>query len=145
MQMATGWAFANAVLQHSLARLEKLSVDVKGLQRRRDRLLDGLARAGYEARPPEGTFYVLVRSPWADDAAFVQLLAEHDIFCLPGSMMDLPGYFRLSLTATDAMVERALPGFRAALAEATGSRADGQVAERPVGGKGGRAPRPGRR
>jgi len=33
---------------------------------------------------------------------------------LPGSMMEMPGYFRISLTASDEMIRRALPGFAAA-------------------------------
>ena len=33
-------------------------------------------------------------------------------------MTELPGYFRISLTANDAMIERALPGFAAALEHA---------------------------
>ena len=33
-------------------------------------------------------------------------------------MFELPGYFRISLTASDDMVTRALPGFAAARQEA---------------------------
>jgi hypothetical protein len=32
--------------------------------------------------------------------------------------MEMPGYIRLSLTATDAMIDRALPVFAAAIADA---------------------------
>jgi hypothetical protein len=32
--------------------------------------------------------------------------------------MDLPGYFRLSLTATDGMIERSLEGFARAMTRA---------------------------
>jgi aspartate aminotransferase len=35
------------------------------------------------------------------------------VFVLPGSIMNSPPYLRLSLTASDAMVERALPAFAA--------------------------------
>lgn len=45
-------------------------------------------------------------------------LAEEKIIAQPGSFMDLPGYFRLSLTATDAMIERSLAGFARAMARA---------------------------
>jgi aspartate aminotransferase len=31
---------------------------------------------------------------------------------------ELPGYFRISMTANDEMIERALPGFAAAFARA---------------------------
>jgi aspartate aminotransferase len=40
-------------------------------------------------------------------------LADRDVFVLPGSLMGAPDYLRLSLTASDEMVERALPAFRA--------------------------------
>jgi aspartate aminotransferase len=76
---------------------------------------------------PEGTFYLLPKSPWADDVAFVNLLTEHNILALPGTVAEIPGYFRLSLTANDAMIDRALPGFAAALARA---RAGAPAAEK---------------
>jgi aspartate aminotransferase len=119
--VASGFTFPNALLQHALQDLEKLSIDVPQLQARRDRLVQSLSRMGYEANLPEGTFYVLVRSPLENDLDFVECLAEQKILCLPGAMFDFPGYFRISLTASDAMIERALPGFQKAL-EASRSR-----------------------
>jgi aspartate aminotransferase len=74
---------------------------------------------GYELHMPEGTFYLLPRAPLADDLAFIELLAEYGVFCLPGTVVELPGYFRISLTANDDMIERALPGFEAALRRAS--------------------------
>jgi aspartate aminotransferase len=121
-QMFTGFAVPNALLQHALGDLEKLSIDVMHLQRKRDRLVRALRDAGYEVNVPEGTFYLLARSPWEDDVAFIELLAEHDVFCLPGAIVELPGYFRISLTANDEMVERAIPRFAAAMREAIEAR-----------------------
>jgi aspartate aminotransferase len=71
---------------------------------------------GYEVTRPAGTFYVLVRSPVADDAVFVDRLADQDTFVLPGSLVELPGWVRISLTANDAMIERGIRGFAAAKA-----------------------------
>ena len=39
---------------------------------------------------------------------------------LPGTIVEKPGWFRISLTASDAMVERGLEAFRAALATPVG-------------------------
>lgn len=114
-QLVTGYAFPNALLQHALADIENLSIDVDHLQEKRDWLVQALREMGYELHIPEGTFYLLARSPLADDCAFLKRLAEHDVFCLPGSVVECPGYFRVSLTANDAMIERALPGFAAAI------------------------------
>jgi len=38
-------------------------------------------------------------------------LADRSVFVLPGSVMNVPDHFRISLTASDEMVERALPAF----------------------------------
>lgn len=118
VQVNTGWIYPNATLQYALAELEALSIDIARLQHRRDRLAAALDASGYEVRVPEGTFYMMVRSPQGDDWAFAERLAAHRILVLPGSVVDMPGHFRLSLTASDAMLERALPGFEAAMAEA---------------------------
>ena len=127
----TGYAFPNALLQHALPDLEQLSIDIAHLQRKRDRMVAALREMGYDVHVPEGTFYLLPRSPLADDLAFIELLAEHDIFCLPGTVVEMPGYFRISLTANDEMIERALPGFAAALEEASNHRLRSPGLSRP--------------
>jgi aspartate aminotransferase len=118
-QLAGGYAFPNALLQHALADLERLSIDIGALERRRDRLVPALREMGYEASMPEGTFYTMARSPIADDAAFAEILARHRVLVLPGSVVEVPGWFRISLTASDEMVESGIPRFAAARQEAT--------------------------
>ena len=121
LQMVNGWAFPNALLMHSLTELELISIDIKQLQARRDRLVSALRDMGYESNLPEGTFYIMVKSPWVNDYAYVDLLARHNVFCLPGSLMEISGYFRISLTASDEMVLRAIPIFAAVLEAALAS------------------------
>ncbi len=107
-----GHGVPNAVMQYALADLDAMSIDIKALQRRRDRMVEGLRAAGYELLGrPEGTFYLLPRCPIEDDIAFTEQLAERKVFVLPGTVVELPGTFRVSLTANDEMVERALPIF----------------------------------
>src|SRR6266550_6121478 len=116
-QLVGGWSWPNAVLQYALADIDRLSVDIGKLERKRDRMIQGLREAGYELHVPEGTFYLLPKSPWPDDWAFTKHLAESDVFVLPGEVVDLPGYFRISITASDAMIDKALPVFAAAAKE----------------------------
>jgi aspartate aminotransferase len=104
----------NAVLQRALGDLEKLSVDVKALQRRRDRMIESLRASGYDVHTPEATFYLLPRSPIEDDVAFTDQLAKDKVFILPGTLVEMPGWFRISITGNDDMVERALPVFERA-------------------------------
>jgi len=54
---------------------------------------------------------VMVEAPGGDENGLIDRLAARDVFCLPGVYVDLPGQVRLSLTATEDMIERALPVF----------------------------------
>jgi aspartate aminotransferase len=118
-QLATGFSFPNALLQHAIEDLERLSIDVGALERRRDRLVGALRDLGYDTTLPEGTFYVLARSPIDDDVAFGEILAEENVLVLPGSIVEVPGWLRISLTASDEMVEDSLGAFERARDRAT--------------------------
>jgi len=113
LQVLGGWAFPAAVFQHALADLEGMTVDLEVLQRRRDRLGSALRELDYEIVVPEGSFYMLVRSPVEDDMSFTRTLTEHDTLVLPGVTFEMPGWIRLSLTANDEMVETGIKAFRA--------------------------------
>lgn len=114
-----GWCFPSALMQHALADLERLCLDIEDLQRKRDWMVQELQQMGYQLHAPEGTFYLLVHSPTSDDFAFAELLAKHDVFVLPGKALEIPSYFRLTLTASVDMISRALPKFQVAIKEAT--------------------------
>ena len=117
-QITLGWAFPNALLQHALPDLESLSIDIEHLQSKRDLMVKALRDMGYDVHSPESTFYLMPKAPIADDAQFVRLLAAQKIYCLPGWVIEMPGYFRISLTANDAMIERSLAGFARARQQA---------------------------
>jgi aspartate aminotransferase len=117
-QITLGFAFPNALLQHALPDLERLSIDIAHLQAKRDRMVSALREMGYELHAPEGTFYLMPKAPLADDARFTSLLAQQKIYCLPGWVIEMPGYFRISLTANDEMIERSLAGFAEARRQA---------------------------
>jgi aspartate aminotransferase len=110
-QMALGWCFPNAVMQYAVPDLEELTIDQAALAQRRDRLMTTLREAGYEALLPEGTFYLWSEWPEGDPERLWNALADRDVFVLPGAIMNAHRHFRISLTASDQMVERALPAF----------------------------------
>lgn len=79
-----------------------------------------LGAAGYEYVLPEGTFYMLVRSPLADGEAFAEILLDQKICVIPGHTFYLPSdWFRLSLTSSMDMCERSEAGFVEAMRIAT--------------------------
>jgi len=111
-QLAAGWGFPNALLQHAISDLEGLSIDIGALQARRDRMVPALREMGYEVTNPEGTFYLMVRSPDPDDLVFCTRLADAGALVLPGAIVESPGWFRISLTASDEMVDKGIHIFR---------------------------------
>ena len=110
-QMALGWCFPNAVMQYAVPHLEGLSIDVQTLTRRRDVMSEALMKSGHVVLPPEGTFYLWVRWSSEDPERQWNALADHGVFVMPGSIMNARDYFRISLTASDAMIARAVPVF----------------------------------
>jgi aspartate aminotransferase len=117
-QVLTGWAFPNAILQYAIEDLQKLSIDIKNLQSKRDLMFERLRDIGYEVNLPEATFYLMVKSPIPDDEVFTEVLAANNVFVLPGALVEMPGYFRISLTASDDMIDRSFEGFARALQSA---------------------------
>ncbi len=114
IQLAIGWGFPNALMQHSVPALENVSIDMAELTRKRDRLYGALTDAGYELTRPEGTFYLWGRAPGGDAQAYCDALVERGVYLMPGNIFDRPEHFRVSLTATAEMIERALPDLVAA-------------------------------
>jgi aspartate aminotransferase len=112
-QMALGWCFPNAVMQYAIPDLENLTIDQAALARRRDRLMTLLEANGFKTLPPEGTFYLWNRWPDGNPDELWSELASRDVFVMPGAVMNAPGYMRISLTASDEMIERARPAFDA--------------------------------
>ena len=112
-QVARGWGFPDAPLQQAVPELETLSIDIRHLEARRNRLYRALNQWGYSMTLPQGTFYLWGRAPGSDSVTFARQLAEKNIFIMPGTLFERPGEFRISLTASDEMVEASLPEFEA--------------------------------
>lgn len=112
-QMSLGWCFPSAVMQYAVADLDQLSIDQAALARRRDCLVPALRKAGFEIVPPEGTFYLMGRWPEGNPDELWNALADRDVFVMPGRLLGAPAHLRISLTASDDMIERALPAFAA--------------------------------
>jgi aspartate aminotransferase len=107
-KMSSG-ALPDTAMQHAMPELETMSIDVTAIQRRRDRMVADMREMGYVLDSPEGAFYLFPKAPIPDAIAFCDWLADHGVYNLPGEPFERPGRFRLSLTANDEMVAKALP------------------------------------
>ena len=109
-----GFVNAPALMQHLVAKLQSVNVDVGVYQAKRDFMYDELTAIGYEVVRPQGAFYMFPRSPIEDDSGFVAELQKYNVLAVPGRGFGMPGYFRISFCVTDQTLEGSIPGFRAA-------------------------------
>jgi aspartate aminotransferase len=110
-----GFVNAPAIMQHIVAKLQSVTVDVDVYRDKRDFLYDSLTQMGYSLVKPQGAFYMFPKSPLEDDVAFVAELQKHNVLVVPGRGFGLPGYFRISYCVDDRTLKGALPGFKAAM------------------------------
>ncbi len=108
-----GYGMPNALMQRALPRLVELPTDVDALEARRARVLEALAER-YQVAESHGTFFLYVRPREGDgdDWAITESLAERGVLVLPAALFHHHGWVRLSLSANDAMIDRALEQLR---------------------------------
>ena len=82
-------------------------------------LYDNLTAMGFECVRPDGTFYLLVRSPEPDAAAFSERAKALDLLFPDTSSFAYPGYVRIAYCVPTERVRQSLPRFRQ-LAESYG-------------------------
>jgi aspartate aminotransferase len=112
---AMGFCTPTALMQLAVRDLLEVKPDLERIAARRKRVLRALASYGYEIPASQATYFVYPRSPIRDDQQFVRGLAERGVLVLPATLFHHSGHVRLSLTASDEMIERALPEFRRAI------------------------------
>jgi aspartate aminotransferase len=104
----TGTGTPTALMQHALPRLIRHTPRIDTFHQRREDLIAALRRNGYTVAPGDHTFFVYASSPMADDMLFVERLAEQGLLVAPGTLFHDPGHFRLSVTATQQMIQDAI-------------------------------------
>ncbi|MBN2242918.1 MAG: pyridoxal phosphate-dependent aminotransferase [Acidobacteria bacterium] len=110
-----GFINAPAIWQLATAEAPDAAPDLGAYTEKRDLLCDGLARAGYEVRKPQGAFYVFLKTPIPDDMEFTKILLKEGVLAVPGKGFGRAGYIRLSLTVSRDTIVRSLPFFEKAI------------------------------
>lgn len=106
----TGVATPTALMQRALPALLALRHDQSWLERWRGRVSTELSAQGYAVTPADATMFLYVRTPDGyDDFEFAAELASNGVLVLPAPVFHHDGYFRLSLTGSERMLEQALP------------------------------------
>ena len=98
-------------MQRAIGGILGASVDLNWYKNQRDYLFDNLTEMGYEIVKPQGAFFAFPKSPIANDVEFVQELLGENILVTPGTGFGTPGYFRVSYSVNEEVLEGAMEGF----------------------------------
>ena len=112
-----GYVNMPAFMQRVIARCASALCDVRLYRQNRDLLCNALRDYGYELTMPGGALYVFPKTPADDDVEFVDVLMKHKVLTVPGRGFGRPGHIRISFCVDRETIERALPGFQAAIKE----------------------------
>lgn len=109
-----GHVNATAFMQRAIEDIQDESVDIDVYKKKRDFLYKELVNIGYDCVKPEGAFYLFPKTPIEDDAKFVQELQKHKVLTVPGRGFGLGGFFRISYSVDDWVLEGSIQGFKEA-------------------------------
>ena len=106
-----GFVNAPSLMQRVVARCLDEKTDVAYYAENRRVLMEGLSQAGFTFVEPQGAFYLWLKSPEADEKAFVAKAKEKQILIVPGSSFGKSGWTRVAYCVSHETVKNSLPGF----------------------------------
>jgi aspartate aminotransferase len=112
-----GFVNAPSLMQRVAAKCLDAKTDIEAYDRNRRLLYEGLKACGFSCVFPQGAFYLWMKSPVPDDAAFVAAAKRHNILVVPGASFGCPGYVRLAYCVSPDTIRRSLPAFENLAAE----------------------------
>lgn len=114
---ALGFVCAPSLMQYTVAECTDVLPDVSAYKKNRDLLFGALTDYGYEAVPPDGAFYLFVKSPEPDANAFCERAKKYELLLVPSDDFGCEGYVRISYCVTAEQIEKSLPAFKALIEE----------------------------
>ena len=116
---ALGFVCTPVLFQKLLLTCHDQVADVSAYAKNRDLLFGGLSELGFECVHPDGAFYLFVKAPGGDDAAFGELAKQFDLLLVPSASFGLKGYMRVAYCVSEDTIRRSMPAFKK-LADACG-------------------------
>ena len=107
-----GFVNAPSLFQKVIGQCLDVKIDLSFYDRNRRLLYTELSEMGFTCVPPEGAFYLLLKSPLEDTDAFLKLAEEEHIILVPTDSFGLPGYFRIAYCLPYEKIEASIPAFR---------------------------------
>ena len=106
-----GHVCAPSLWQKVIARCIHLRPDLEAYDGNRRTLCEGLTALGYEMAQPDGAFYLFIKAPGGDAAAFSEKAKQKDLLIVPGDGFGCPGWFRICYCVSLDTIQRSIPLF----------------------------------
>ena len=89
-----------------------LTPDLSLYSENRELLYGALTEMGFSAVHPDGAFYLFVKSPEENAAAFSERAKKYELLLVPSDDFGVPGYIRISYCVSAEQIRRSLPAFK---------------------------------
>lgn len=109
---AMGFVCAPSLMQFIIPKCIGCTSDISVYQKNRDLLLDIFAENGFEARKPDGAFYLFLKSPESDASAFCEKAKKYELLLVPSDSFGFPGYVRVASCVSTDMIKRSASAFK---------------------------------
>lgn len=106
-----GFVCAPALFQRVAAACDGQTADLNVYRKNRDLLYNALTKFGFTCVYPDGAFYLFMKSPEAEAAAFCERAKKYELLFVNGEDFGAKGFVRIAYCVETDRIERALPLF----------------------------------
>ena len=107
-----GYVCAPALFQRMAAECDGMTADLSVYKKNRDLLYNGLKACGFTCVYPDGAFYLFMKSPEKDSAAFCERAKKYELLLVNGADFGADGWVRIAYCVQTERIEKALPLFK---------------------------------
>ncbi len=110
---ALGFVCAPSLFQRLIQRVYDKTSDISIYKANRDLLCSALTEYGFTVVKPDGAFYLFVKAPKGDGAAFAGRAKKYELLLVDGKDFGCAGYVRISFCVATEMIKKSLSAFKA--------------------------------
>ncbi len=106
-----GFVCAPSMYQFVVRECVGKTADLSAYEKNRDLLVGTVERLGFSCAKPDGAFYLFMKSPEPDAAAFCERAKKYELLFVPSDSFGFSGYVRIAYCVSHDMIERSIPAF----------------------------------
>ena len=112
-----GFVCAPSLWQRVIAKCLGQTSDVEEYRKNCEILSTALTDMGYVVTPPEGAFYLFIKVPDGDAAAFSEKAKKYELLLVPSDSFGVPGFVRAAYCVSRKTIVDSLPAFEKLMKE----------------------------